>query len=516
MIPVLGSREMRAADAETIRRGTPSLELMENAASALADETLSAVPGASRVVVVCGPGNNGGDGLGAALRLLDAGVAVAVYCLGDPETYRGDPAILLERARDRGVEALPLSPGSHVRRFLTALESADAAIDALFGTGLSRPLTGLAKRVVEGLNASGCPVVAADVPSGLSADSGKPPGPCVRAARTVALAAPKPCHVLPPARAFCGRVVVADIGIPRAFLDRRGGRLRLTEPSDVRDVFPPRPADSHKGDFGRVAIVAGSAGKAGAAVLAARGALRAGAGLVTVFSIGEVTAAVVASLPEAMTVALDGRDGALAAESARGLARRLEGFDAAVVGPGLGSSPEVRAFVSGLLRLPLPVVCDADALNAFAGEPGQFSRRGRRTILTPHPGEAGRLLGMETKAIQADRLAATRALVRASRSVVVLKGEGTLVGAPSGRVTVNPTGSPLLSTAGSGDVLAGAIGALLASGLGAEEAAWAGVYLHGAAGDLLERRLGDAGLLASELADALPRVRRRLRTRRPA
>jgi NAD(P)H-hydrate epimerase len=371
----------------------------------------------------------------------------------------------------------------------------------------------MAARVVRALAASGVPVVSADVPSGVSADVGAIPGPAVRAALTVTFAAPKLCHVLPPARGFCGRVVVRDIGISRELLETSGGRasLRMPEMTDVRRVFTPRRSDSHKGDFGRVAIVAGSRGKAGAAVLAARGALRAGAGLVTVFGIPSVAAAVVASLPEAMTSELPERNGAIAAEAGEVLGKALRDFDAVVIGPGLTVTSDTRNALRAALRTALPMVVDADGLNAFAGEPAAFAKRSAKraaTVLTPHPGEMGRLLSLSTRDVQADRLGAVRRLAKLARCVAVLKGEGTLIAAPSGPVIVNPTGTPLLAASGSGDVLSGIVGAFLAGGASASDAAWSAAWIHGAAGERLARRLGDAGLLASELADALPPQRR--------
>ncbi|HYB52956.1 MAG TPA: NAD(P)H-hydrate dehydratase, partial [Thermoanaerobaculia bacterium] len=264
---------------------------------------------------------------------------------------------------------------------------------------------------------------------------------------------------------------------------------------------------SHKGRFGRLAIVAGSRGKSGAAVLAARGALRAGAGLVTVFCPGSLQQGVVSSLPEAMTLGLPEEDGALAEEAARPALAALRSFDAAVVGPGLSTNRGTVAFLKRLLETPVPLVCDADALNAFAGRPGVFASR----ILTPHPGEAARLLGVSTREVQSDRMGAARRLARRSRATVLLKGAASLVAAEGARyLVVNPTGTPLMATAGSGDVLAGALGAFVAGGLGGPASALAAAWLHGAAGERLAHRLGDAGLLAGELADALPAVRRRL------
>jgi len=389
-------------------------------------------------------------------------------------------------------------------------------VDALFGTGLGRPLAGTAARVVEAVNAAGRPVICADVPSGLSSDSGEIHGPAIRAARTVAFGAPKLCHVLPPARDRCGKVSVCDIGIPGGLLAGKRHRLFWMSGEAASDLLPPRHPGSHKGDFGRVAIVAGSRGKTGAAVLAARGALRGGAGLVTVLCAASLEAAIVPALPEAMTQGLPEKDGALSAEAGRELLRRLEEFDAAVVGPGLGVSEGVVRSLEAVVRAArLPLVLDADGLNAFAGRAKALGRRAGATILTPHPGEAGRLLGRSSRRVQADRLGAARELARRSRCCVLLKGEGSLTAAPDGRVVVNPTGTPLLATAGSGDVLAGLAGALLAGGLSPESAAAVGAYLHGAAGERLAERLGDSGLLAGEVADAVPLVRKALKAGEP-
>jgi len=514
VIPVLDARGMRAADAETIRAGTASGELMENAAEGLCAAIGQAYPAWRRVVVVCGPGNNGGDGLAAARLLAGGGAAVSLFTLADPTLYRGDPADNLARARAAGLSPVSLAARGGLAALARALDGADGVVDALFGTGLSRPLSGAAREAVRELNAAGRPVASADVPSGVSSDEGAVPGAAVRAGLTVAFGAPKLCHVLAPASGLCGRVVVADIGIGRAALERRARRIWLAEESDVRTLLPPRPIESHKADFGRLAIVAGSRGKAGAAILAARGALRGGAGLVTVFCPESLEALVVGALPEAMTFGLPESGGALSERGARDLLRALAGFDAVVVGPGLGTAPGTVRFLEELIsRARMPIVADADALNAFAGRPGFFAERRGATVLTPHPGEAARLLARSTARVQADRLGAARTLARRGRAVVVLKGARTLVSSPAGEVAVNPTGTPLLATAGSGDVLAGLVGALLAGGLAPREAAVAGAWLHGAAAEALASRLGDAGLLAHETADAIPRVRAALRAR---
>jgi NAD(P)H-hydrate epimerase len=512
MIPVLDARAMRLADADTIRGGTAGDDLMENAAAALCERLRRAHSGWRRVAVVCGPGNNGGDGLAAARMLALSGTSVSVFTLRDASSYAGDAGRNAERARAVGIPLVSLKDPRAFAGMRRALADSDGVIDALFGTGLTRPLAGSARRAVAAINAAHRPVVSADLPSGLSADSGALLGLAVHASETVGFGAPKPCHVLPPASGFCGRVVVADIGIARETLARRAGRFWLVEAADILSLLPARPLDSHKADFGRLAVIAGSRGKAGAAILAARGALRGGAGLVTVFCAESLAPLIVGALPEAMTFGLPESGGALAEAGARDLVSELRGFDAAVVGPGLGTSRGTVGLLEVLLRgTHLPLVVDADGLNGFEGRPELFAGHRGPIVLTPHPGEAGRLLGLTSNAVQSDRLGAARALARRSRAVAILKGAHSLVASLSGEVLVNPTGTPLLSTAGSGDVLAGLIGALLAGGLSGRDAAMAGAWLHGAAAQALAPALGDAGLLAHEVADVIPSVRASLR-----
>ncbi|HEV8232349.1 MAG TPA: NAD(P)H-hydrate dehydratase [Thermoanaerobaculia bacterium] len=511
MIPILDSRQMRAADEAAIEDGVPSLTLMENAARGIADAIENRFPDWRRSVVVCGPGNNGGDGLAAA-RMLCKRFSVRVFTLREPDSYRADPAVNLRRAREAGIAPESLASEAGIDSFGRALEEADGVVDALFGTGLDRPLEGAAARVVGTINRGNRAVVAADVPSGLSSDSGEIAGEAVTATLTVAFAAPKLCHALPPARHRCGTVLVHDIGIPESLLEPKDHALFLATADAVRGLLPPRAPGANKGNFGRIAIIAGSRGKTGAAVLAARGALRGGAGLVTVMCPASLETVIVSALPEVMTQGLPEKEGALSAEAGQELARRLADFDAAVVGPGLGKAEGTVAAVETLLaQARVPVVVDADGLNAFAGRAQALSGRASATVLTPHPGEAGRLLGISAREVQADRLGVARELARSTGACVLLKGEASLTATADGRVVVNSSGTPLLATAGSGDVLSGLIGALLGAGLEARDAAAASAWLHGAAGERLAETLGDAGLLSREVADAIPHVRRELR-----
>jgi NAD(P)H-hydrate epimerase len=378
---------------------------------------------------------------------------------------------------------------------------ADILVDALFGTGLNRPPGGLHAEVIHSMNDLALPIVAIDLPSGANASSAEPFDPCVRAAVTVTFAAPKLCHVFEPAALYCGEVVVADISIPHAAIEDENVTLSLTTPADVRPHFAPRLASTHKGTYGHVAIVAGSPGRSGAAVLAARGAIRTGAGLVSVATDRETAKLVNAGSIESMTYSGDDILGF------------LHGKDAVLAGPGLRDDDENYAAVRALvLAIELPLVLDASGLNAFASRIGEINPNHRPRVITPHPGEMARLLGRETKEVNAHRIDAAREAARLAGCVVVLKGHQTLIADPEGHVNVNPTGNPGMATGGMGDVLGGMIAALLARGLDPFDAAISAVYLHGFAGDLLKEEMGDTGLAALDLAERLPLAIKKLVT----
>ncbi|HEX2483846.1 MAG TPA: NAD(P)H-hydrate dehydratase [Myxococcota bacterium] len=499
--PLVGADAMRALDRHTIEKlGVPAELLMECAGRAVAAFAEAELAAGGRVHVLCGPGNNGGDGLVAARHLHLRGVPVAVAFAGDPGRASGDAARNLERAERVGVA---------FGRARFEVEPGDVVVDALFGTGLARAPEGEAAALIERANAARpqARVVAVDVPSGLDADTGQPLGPCIEADVTVSLALPKLGLALEPGRSRAGRIFVARIGIadhaPGAdatagLLTRRGAGALL----------PARPASGHKGTFGHVLVVAGSRGKAGAAALAASGAARAGAGLVTVACPSSVRSEVAVQCAEAMTVALaESRDGELAPEAVPSLVELAHARSALAVGPGLGRGDGVReALRNALGAIERPVVVDADGLVAFADALELLRTRPAPTILTPHPGEAALLLGSTADALNRDRIGAARALAERTGAVAVLKGAATVVAAPNGRVRVNPTGGPALATGGTGDVLAGVAAALLAQGLEAFDAASVAVYLHGLAGDLVAAAIGPSGALAGDVARHLPRA----------
>lgn len=496
---------MREADRITVEElGIPSLVLMENAGRQVvaAIEALFPNLATRRVAVLAGRGNNGGDGFVIARTLIERVVEVPVFVIGSLADVRGDARHNLEVLGRLGASVVEIGDEQAWELHFSEISQCDLIVDAMFGTGLRRALGGMYPTIVGDLNGSGLPVVAVDLPSGLLADTHEVQGDAVRATVTVTLAAPKVCHILPPAQRLCGELVVADIGIPDAVIERLDGPyIEVITRAMMRSVIEPRDSEAHKGEFGRVLVVAGSMGKSGAAHLAAMAALRSGAGLVTVATPRSVQPILAAMAPEYMTVGLDeDADGQVTAAAVdRVLAIPT---DVIAMGPGLGSGPGVRAFVHAVVeRVGVPIVLDADALNAFSGQDAHRlgGRDGHDVIITPHPGEMARLLGITTEAVQSDRIAAARGFAEAHQLHVVLKGHRTLVAAPEGTVAINMTGNPGMATGGSGDVLTGVIAGWFGQLLDAEGAARLGVYLHGHAGDLAMADYGEVALTASDL-----------------
>ncbi len=474
---------------------------MENAGGALCERLIEA-SGEGTVAAVCGPGNNGGDGFAAARRLAERGRDAHILLACPRHSLRGAARKQFDAAEQAGIAVVDISTSGRLDESRPMLERAAMVVDALFGTGLARPLAGHLSGVVAAMNASPGLVVSADVPSGVDADSGRILGAAVAADLTVTFAYPKPGLFLPPGSAHTGKVAVADIGIPveaEEGIDLPGSLLDGTA---VTAVFPPRPRGSHKGDFGHLLVVAGSAGKVGAGILAAEGALRSGAGLVTLALPASAVHVPLSVLPEVMTAPLAETGEGMLALAGRTAAGRLAAErDALAIGPGLGTGEETVEMVRALLgSVEAPAVVDADALNALGSDLVFLRPRGGCTILTPHPGEMGRLLGVTAAEVQADRTGAAVRCARESGCVTVLKGAGTVVAHPDGRWFINPTGNPGMATAGAGDVLTGMIGALLAQGIEPLDAACGAVFLHGRAGDLAAEELTPEAMTARDLA----------------
>jgi len=502
---VLTAAQMREADRRTIEDiGIPSLVLMENAGRQVV-AAMEAVHGDLQehsVAVLCGRGNNGGDGFVVARTLIQRGVDVSVFVVGSRVAeVRGDARVNLDILGRLGITVVEVADSQAWELHFSEVSACTLIVDAIFGTGLNAPLEGLLASVAEDVNQSGIPVVAIDLPSGLSADHHEPLGDSIVAGTTVTLAAPKLALVLPPAETRAGDIVIADIGIPMEVVESlEGPRMDLLTRGAMRSLVVPREADTHKGDYGRVLLVTGSRGKTGAAHLAAVGALRAGAGLVTIATPSSCLPIVAAMAPEYMTASLDENPDGLDPDGVEELLGTAT--DVLAVGPGLGQGAGTRAFVQAIVdRATVPLVIDADGLNAFAGQPDRLAgREGRDVIITPHPGEMARLVGMTTEEVQANRLDVARTFATTHHVYVVLKGHRTLIATPDGTIFINPTGNPGMATGGTGDVLCGMIAAWLAQLLDAEAACRLAVYLHGMAGDLAQADEGEAAMLASDVA----------------
>ena len=503
------SSEIQEMDRITIEQmGIPGVVLMENAARGAARMFLAHFrpPSDSNVLVLCGRGNNGGDGYVIARYLHQAGLKVTVIVLAETANVGGDALLNLEIIRRMGLSIVQAARREDWDRESKRMSTCDYIIDGILGTGLNAPVRGMYEEIIEAVNRSRKPVMAIDIPSGLNADTGQAMGKAIRANLTVTFGFPKAGQLVYPGAEWVGRLACVNIGIPKEVADRIPTMYRLIEPGDFADLLMVGAQDIHKGNRGHLLILAGSTGKTGAATLTALGALRGGAGLVTLGIPESLNAVLEEKLTEAMTLPLPGTpEGSLSLQAEEKIAGLMEGKTAVAIGPGLSTHPETTALVRRVVsRCPLPVVIDADGLNALAGEISLIARCRGHAILTPHPGEMGRLSGLSNREVQMDRLGNATRFAKNHGCVLVLKGARTVVAQPEGPTYVNPTGNPALSSGGSGDVLTGLIGGYLARGWPVSKCALAGVFLHGLAADFLGETMGQAGLLAGELPGVIP------------
>lgn len=487
----------------------PSIVLMENAGLRVVNsirEHFRDRIANRRVLIFCGKGNNGGDGLVIARHLLNQDAEVKVFLLARPEDLRGDARTNLEIFRKMGGRIYPLLGESHLQRVDIALLYADLVVDAIYGTGFKGTATGLAAAVINMINKAHRDVVAVDLPSGLEADSGRVFGPCIQATWTVTFALPKLGLAVEPGAGYAGRLEIVDIGIPQKLINSQKFKLNLLTAERCRSYLPYREAGGHKGLYGRVLAVGGSPGLTGAIVMTATAALRAGAGLVTAAVPQGVHDILAMKTMEVMTFPLPATaGGSLSGEALEPILNQLADSDVLAIGPGLSRDGATIEMVRELLpRLKVATVVDADALNALVGTTELLTASHAPLVLTPHPGEMARLLGTTAAKIQENRLETARNCARDWQAVVVLKGARTVIAWPEGQVYINPTGNSGMATAGSGDVLTGIIAGLMAQGLQPGIAAVLAVYLHGAAGDEALRLKGRYALLAGDLLDFLP------------
>lgn len=525
-VKILTTDQMRQLEESCARMGLTTDVLMENAGKAVAEEVRRILDDIrqQQILVLVGPGNNGGDGLVAARHLNDWGAKVIVYLYG--ERPPRDPR--LKEIRDRRITRVEAPKDDNLDRLGELLKSVDAVVDALFGTGTAtttttgtaRPFGGLLVMILDKVRRArkkrpGLKLIALDLPSGLNADTGEVDPACLTVDHTITLAFPKPGLFKHPGAERVGEVTVVDIGMPSELVEETAEEYIPDE--WVRALLPERPSQANKGSFGRVLVVAGSMNYIGAAYLSCSGALRVGAGLVTLATTGRLHSILASKLTEVTYVLLpESRPGLLSPEAVRPIFRQLNEYNVLLLGCGMGQSESVVRFIRTILlsktkpKLPA-LVLDADALNILAISPGWWNRLTDNAILTPHPGEMARLTGMTVDEVQVDRLGIAKKMAAEWKKTIVLKGAYTVIAAPDGQSQVSSIANAGLASAGTGDVLAGAIAGLVAQGLSPFAAAACGVYLHGMAGEMVKERLGDAGMIASDLLVALPQVIKHLK-----
>jgi ADP-dependent NAD(P)H-hydrate dehydratase / NAD(P)H-hydrate epimerase len=504
---IVTAAEMREIDRATSQRfGVPSLALMENAGTAVAEFVISQYPSAVRIGVICGKGNNGGDGFVAARKLKAAGREVRIVLLAEPSELRGDAAEMFAK--------LPIAPAivrsSEELKQAHEVFASEVLLDAILGTGFRPPTSQLYGEAIKLLTASSAAVVAVDIPSGADADAlGEQTGTVARADGVVTFTAPRPAHVF--GRLTDGPTLIASIGSPdEAIVSSL--QLNLITVREIAALVGPRPLEANKGTFGHVLVIGGSAGKAGSVAMAGIAALRTGAGLSTVATPKSVLGTVAGFHPEVMTEPLDETDaGTISTRAGERIEALSKSVTVLAVGPGISRNPETSEFVRSLVaRTKTPVVLDADGLNAFEGRANELNGKHRTLVITPHPGEMARLTGSTVAAVQRDRINVARTFAREHELIVVLKGHRTLIAQPDGTVWVNTTGNPGMATGGTGDILTGMVSGLIAQNRErVVEAVIAAVHLHGLAGDIARETTGEHSLVATDLVKALPEAFRR-------
>ena len=514
---IVTADQMHQIDQDSAKIGLSTDVLMENAGKAVAEEVRQILGDIDKknILILIGPGNNGGDGLVAARHLHHWRAEVSLYlCDQRPQD---DPNLKL--VQKRSLTCIEASQDANLDSLKELLSSADAVIDAIFGTGKRRPLQGIFPQVLDRVSRAkkeraGLHIIALDLPSGLNADTGTVDDACLYADNTITLGFPKPGLFNFPGAERAGKITIADIGIPSYLAEQVTTEL-ITE-EWARSVLPQRPLKAHKGSFGRVLVTAGSINYIGAAYLACSGAIRVGAGLTTLATAASLQPVLAAKLTEVTYLPLpESRPGIISPGAAKLIHQQLNNYNVLLLGCGLGQSQSAISFIRSILlrsKLALPLlVLDADALNTLATVPNWWQKLTDDAILTPHPGEMARLTGLPVDEVQSDRVGIAQEVAAKWHKTIVLKGAYTVIANPDGQSRISPIANPGLASAGTGDVLTGAIAGLLAQGLSLFDAAAAGVYLHGQAGEMVKARLGDAGMLATDLLPELPVVIKRLK-----
>jgi hydroxyethylthiazole kinase-like uncharacterized protein yjeF len=501
--------EMRDMDRLAIEsHGIPGLVLMESAGKGAARVLLAQFADHLKagVGIICGKGNNGGDGFVMARYLADHRIRVTVYLLAKTSMVKGDAAANLNRLAPLDIPVIEVPDENAFSKAISSLDQHGLLVDAILGTGLSADVKGFFKTVIDYMNQRPTPIFAVDVPSGLNSDTGQPCGACIRAQATATFALPKIGHFSYPGAEYTGKLEIIDIGIPEAVVQTVKPKQQLLTAEQIRHRLRPRSADTHKGRTGHLLVVAGSVGKTGAAALAAGSAMRCGAGLVTL-SIAESLHSIAETLVlEVMTAPLtESRCGVLGDAAVDDIKKLISGKACLAIGPGIGQAPETRRLIQKIItQIEIPVVIDADGLNNLTGQTQLLKSLKAPAVLTPHPGEMARLIDATPAEVQHNRLKCARDFATNFKVHVVLKGAATVIAHPDGKAYINPTGNSGMASGGMGDVLTGVLAGFITQGFRPEEAAHAAVYLHGAAADTLAKTIGPFGYLAGEVMNAIP------------
>ncbi len=507
---VVTAQEMRQIDQQTIEQiGIPGTVLMEHAGSAVVRVLRQQFPECKNIGIIVGKGNNGGDGLVVARQLAHTGQPIQIFLVSPPESFAGDALINLQIAQGLDLPITPILSEDELERLKNQLTSSDLIVDSIFGTGLRGGVHGFIGDVIECINGSGKPVIAIDLPSGLWADTGIAEGACIQANYTVTMGLPKRGNLIHPGAELTGQLEVADIGFPLSVIDAQNIQINWTQPSDAVRLLPSRQTHSHKGTYGRVFVAAASTGMTGAAALTSAGALRVGAGLVTLGTPKSLNSILEVKLTEVMTLPLpETAEGSLALEAETDIIEAIEQSKSILaIGPGLSQHPETVALVHSLIReSETPTVIDADGINALSKSREILSSLSPQTVLTPHPGEMARLIGGTVETLERDRIGIAQQFAQTYNVTLVLKGAPTVIAGGNGEVWINSTGNAGMATGGMGDVLTGLIAGLIAQKVSPFDAAVLGVYLHGLAGDIVAESTGMHGLMAGDVLNNVPKA----------
>lgn len=512
---VATAEQMQELDRKAIETyRIPGILLMENAGRGATEAILASYPDLQkkRAAIIAGKGNNGGDGFVIARQLMQRGIPVKVFLLTDPKSLRGDAETnhyIFYRMKG---EIIPVPSAMDYQKVKREVEKADLLIDAIFGTGLDAEVRGYYREVIDHLNTLHKPIVAIDIPSGLNANTGKPLGAAIRASLTVTFGLPKVGLLISPGTDYVGTLKVIDIGIPKNLVEEEKIQAHLIEGEEMKQFLAaPRRPDTHKGDYGHLLVIAGSVGKTGAAAMVCEAALRMGAGLVTLAVPKSLNAIMEMKLTEVMTEPLpETPKQTLSLRAYNAILRLCENKRAVVIGPGLGTLKETQSLIHKLIKaIDLPIILDADGLNALATQPKLLPLPNRSIVLTPHPGEMARLIHATVKEVQENRIGVCKNFSQSSHAYLILKGYRSLIVTPRGEIYINPTGNSGMATGGTGDVLSGMIGGLICQGFDILPSLQASVYLHGLAGDELARELGEKSLIATDIIGKIPALLQR-------